>query len=94
MIQIDEKRTKTGFAITIFIFGLIVPFNETLIVVEVFYLLIPLSILFLASLIYLVTALFLKDSKPAFFIACLIPLFIASQVISIFAVTKIQRARG
>ncbi|HEY5746641.1 MAG TPA: hypothetical protein VIU12_11230 [Chryseolinea sp.] len=94
MQQISENSIKITFAIGIFVLGLIVPFNEYLVVIEAFYLIIPLSILFLASLIYLTAGYFLGHSKHTLYMACLIPLFIVSQLISTYVVPKIQRARA
>ena len=91
-----NKSIRIGFAITIFALGTIVPFVDYLVVIETFYLLIPLGILFLGSLIYLIVSLFSRTmrSKNALYITCLVPVFIVSQFISTYAVDKIQRYKA
>jgi hypothetical protein len=91
-----NKKFKIVFVIVIFTFGTIVPFVDYLVVVETFYLLIPFAILFLGSLIYLIASLFIMtmNSKNAFYIACLVPVFVVSQFISTYIVDKIQRSKA
>jgi hypothetical protein len=91
-----NKSIRIGFAIATFALGAIVPFIEYLVVIQTFYLLIPFTILFLGSLIYLVASLFSRTmrSKNALYIACLVHVFIVSQFISTYAVDKIQRYKA
>jgi hypothetical protein len=91
-----NRNIRVGFAIAIFAFGTIVPFVDYLVVIQIFYLLIPFSILFLGSLIYLIVSLFSRTMRSSnlLYIACLVPVFIVSQFISTYAVDKIQRYKA
>ena len=87
---------KKIFLIVVLLSGLVVPFIHTIIIIEVFVLLIPFALIFAASLIYLVLSLFFKkmDTKLAIFAFSIIPIFILAQLLSSFSVDKIQRLRS
>jgi hypothetical protein len=91
-----KKSTWVILLACVFIAGAIIPFVDYLVVIEVFYLLIPLGIFLVASLINLVASLFRKGqhSRKAFFMACIVPVFIAAQFISTYTINKIQRHRS
>jgi len=61
-----------------------------------FFLLIPFSIIFVVTLIYLIVSLLNKklNNRKEIFIFSILPIFIISQLISGFTVEKIQRLRS
>ena len=90
------KKTKMIIIFVTILIGIIVPFIPSLVVIEMFFLLIPFVIIGIASLIYLIAS-FVNDelnSKKALFVFLILPLFIISQLISGFVVDKIQRFRS
>jgi hypothetical protein len=93
-MQID--RILRIVIITLFLIGSVFPFSVDLVVIEMFYLLLPLIIIFLASLIYLIISIFNKfvSVRTAFYIFLLVPTFFISQLISRFSVDRIQRFRS
>jgi len=82
--------------IAIGVFGLIYPFIPSFVVIEFFYLMIPLGIAFIAGVLYLLICIFIKTiwTKKAMLIFSIVPVFIISQFISAFVVDKIQRLRS
>lgn len=76
--------------------GFYIPFNPTLVILQFFYFLIPLLIVFILSLLFLIGCLFFNRStlKRAWFPASIIPLFIASQILSVVFVDRLQRFRS
>ena len=79
-----------------FIVGLILSFIPAFTVIELFLLLIPFSIIFIVTVIYLIVSLFYnkQNGRKALFIFSIIPIFILSQLVSEFTVDKIQRVRS
>lgn len=80
----------------VFTIGLIIPFIPALTVIEMFFLLIPFAIIFVATLIYLVVSIFSStiNSHNALYIFSILPVLLLSQLVSGFTVDKIQRARS
>lgn len=78
-----------------FAFGILIPFVPELAVIEVFFLLIPLALAFLITLIILI--LNLREERQsrnnAVFTFSVIPIFILSQLFSELLVDKIQKVR-
>lgn len=89
------KRQKL-IAIFIFILGMVIPFIDDLVLIEMFYLLVLLIILFCASTALLIGYLIWDRSrlKEFFLFILAIPLFILGQFFSSMAVDKVQRARS
>jgi hypothetical protein len=79
-----------------FAVGAIVPFFDFLVVIELFFLLIPIAIFYVGTIAYLVLSLLIRklNTKKAFYLACIGPVFVASQLISTYTVDKIQRCRA
>lgn len=77
-------------------FGLIYPFIPSLVVIEFFYLMIPLGIAFIVGILYLLFCIFIKTirTKRTMLVFSIIPIFIISQFISAFTVDKIQKLRS
>ncbi|MFC5271666.1 hypothetical protein [Adhaeribacter terreus] len=102
VIQIIEKMdlgtifNKRLILILVILIGLIVPFIPSLVVIEMFFLLIPFAILFIATTIYLVVALLNKNfsKDKALFIFSILPIFISSQFMVGFTVDKVQKIRS
>lgn len=90
-----NRNQKLALSIIILI-GVMVPFIQYFVIIEMFYLLIPFAIIFIATLIYLIFSLLNKDfsSKKGFFIFSIIPIFILSQLASGFIIDKLQRFRS
>ena len=90
------NRNKKIFLISVLLFGLVVPFIPSLIVIEMFFLLIPFALVFAVTLIYLIVSLLNKqiDSRKAIFVFSILPTFILAQLLSGFSVDKIQRFRS
>ena len=90
------KAIRISLAMFIFFLGSIIPFVDYLVVIEAFYMLIPLTILFVASSMLIVARLFSKglQSSRIFFIVWIIPILMISQFISTYVVDKIQRYRS
>jgi hypothetical protein len=81
--------------ICILAFGIVFPFIDYLVVVETFYLLMPLAILLFASLALLVGYLIWdrgRLKKSILFISA-VPLFIGTQFFSTWTVDNVQRLR-
>ncbi|MCD9014431.1 hypothetical protein [Parachryseolinea silvisoli] len=89
-------RQQTIIIICIFVLGLVFPFIDYLVVVETFFLLIPLAILLFASVALLIGYLFwdrTKLKRSIYFILA-VPIFIAAQFISTWTVDEVQRLRS
>lgn len=94
-----EKKNKSGVRLAIIVIaillGMVIPFVDYLVIFEIFYLFIPLAILFLASIVYLIGWLFLRGrNSNGLFLACIVPALCGSQLIATYAVDKIQRFRS
>ncbi len=76
--------------------GMVLPFIDYLVVIEVFYLLIPMTILFLASVAMLIYYLIRDKSrlKKSILYIISIPTFMTGQFISTWTVNKVQRHRS
>jgi len=76
--------------------GIVIPFVDYLVIVEVFYLSIPLALSLFASLAYLFGRLIFKRQNDgnALFLAILIPTFCGCQILAAFTVDKFQRFRS
>lgn len=87
---------KKIILIIIGVIGLVVPFIHYLTIIEMFFLLIPFAIIFIATLIYLITSLLNKtqNRRKAIFIFSILPIFVFSQLLSSYTVDKIQRFRS
>ena len=90
------KQNHKIFLISALLFGLVVPFIPSLTVIEMFFLLIPFTIVFAVTLIYLIVSLLNKqmDSRKALFTFSILPTFILAQILAGFSVDKIQRYRS
>ena len=90
------NRNKKIFLISVLLFGLVIPFIPSLVVIEMFFLLIPSTIVFAVTLIYLIVSLLNKqmDSRKALFTFSILPIFILTQILADFSVNKIQRLRS
>jgi predicted small secreted protein len=89
-------RRQPIIIICIFVLGLVFPFIDYLVVVETFFLLIPLAILLFASVALLIGYLVwdrTKLKRSIYFILA-VPIFIAAQFISTRTVDKVQRRRS
>lgn len=82
----------------IVILGIITPFIGYAVVIEIFFLLIPFGIILMVSLlIFIFNILKYKNNilkQKSTLVLFLLPIFLISQVVSTFAVDKIQRFRG
>ncbi|MCL6293719.1 hypothetical protein [Jejuia spongiicola] len=89
-------RNKIVLLSIVILLGFLFPFISYFVIIEMFFLLIPLGVLFVISAIYLVISLLKKsfNNKKAFFVFSIIPIFILSQIISVFTVDKIQKLRS
>ncbi len=89
-------KNKGLLIIIIVLIGIIIPFVPYVHVVQMFFLLIPYAIIIIVSAIYLIVSLFnkKKNSWEIAFKTSLLPIFIATQLFSGFAVDKIQRKRS
>jgi hypothetical protein len=87
---------KKIILLIVLLFGIIVPFIPSVTVIEVFFLLIPFAIIFVVTFIYLIVCLLNEkmNSSKAIYAFSILPIFIASQLISGFSVDKIQRLRS
>jgi hypothetical protein len=95
----EVKRGKTlrvATIIAIAITGTITPFVDYLVIVEIFFLAIPLLLLLFVSLVYLTRQLYFRkqNTTNGIFLACLIPTFLGCQVVATYAVDKVQRFRA
>ena len=90
-----NKHKKIGLSILIVI-GVILPFIPSLTIIEMFFMLIPFAILFAATLAWLIVSLFSKNlnRRNALFAFSILPIFLASQLLSGFAVAEIQKLRS
>lgn len=82
----------------VIILGIITPFIDSFVVIEMFYLLIPFGLILLFSIIILIFNLF-KYKKKIFkqnstLLILIIPVFLLSQIISTFVIDKIQKFRS
>lgn len=90
------NRNKKIVLFIIIIIGIIVPFIPSLTVIEMFFLLIPFTLIFIVTLIYLIISLINEnvDTSKAFFVFSILPIFIITQILSGLTVDKIQRVRS
>ena len=89
-------KNWTYIAIALFIFGLILPYIDYLTIIEMFFLLIPFAIITGASFIYWIVSLFNSkmNSRKSFYFFLIIPLFVLTQLFSVFTVDRIQLMRS
>lgn len=78
------------------IIGIIIPFVPSIVVIEMFFLLIPLGLIFLGTLTYLLICVYNKNknTKNAVFAFSIVPTFILTQFLAGQAVDKIQKYRS
>lgn len=90
------KQKNKAIIFFVVLTGIIVPFFPYLTIIQMFFLLVPFAILFVATLVYLIASLFSRDinSQRALFLFSILPIFILSQLLSSFTVDKIQRVRS
>ena len=90
------SRNRKISLLIIVLVGCIVPFISTLVIVELFFLVIPFTIVFILTLMLLITSLFSKsfNFRTTLFAFSILPIFIFSQLVSSFMVDKIQRIRS
>ena len=83
-------------ALALLLFGLILPYIDYLTIIEMFFLLIPFAIITGASFIYWIVSLFNSkmNSRKSFYIFLIIPLFVLTQLFSVFTVDRIQLMRS
>ena len=96
-MKFNNLTFKIFFLLTI-IFGVKSPFIDYFVVIEMFYLLFPFAIILLFSIIIFVVNLFRYRRKifkqnSTFFIF-IIPVFLFSQIVSVFVINKIQKLRS
>jgi len=89
-----NKNKKIALFIIILI-GIFVPFIDSILIFEMFFLLIPFAIIFVLTLIYLIVSLINKKLNPrkALFFFSILPLFVIAQLTSDFVFDRIQRFR-
>jgi len=89
-----NKNKKIALFIIILI-GIFVPFIDSILIFEMFFLLIPFAIIFVLTLIYLIVSLINKKLNPrkALFVFSILPLFVIAQLTSDFVFDRIQRFR-
>lgn len=89
-------QQRNYIIISILIIGIVFPFIDFLVVLEIFYLLIPLILSLLASLTLLIGYLIWDRAKlkQSVLRVLAVPLFIVGQFFSSWAVDKIQRFRS
>jgi hypothetical protein len=89
------NKKKILICIIVFI-GVFSPFIPTLVFIQAFFLLFFFGIYFIVSLIFLIVSIIFKNEnrRMAFFIFLILPIFILSQLASVFSVDKIQRLRS
>jgi hypothetical protein len=85
---------KKVILLIVAIIGIVVPFVPYITIIQMF-LIIPFAILFITTFIFLISSLLNKNSnrRKAIFRFLILPAFISSQLLSVFAVDKIQRIR-
>lgn len=90
------KIPKYTIYLILILFGFIVPFIDTLNIIEMFYFLIPFAIIIIISFVILIASFFTEkiNTRKTLYLTGLIPVFILSQLFSGFAVGKIQRLRS
>ena len=90
------SQYKITILLIIILIGFIVPFVPFLAIIEMFFLLIPFAVIFLATMIYLIASFFIKNvnRSRAILIFSVLPIFIISQVASCFIVNQIQTYRS
>ncbi len=78
------------------ILGFVVPFIPPLVIIELFYLLIPSVIIFIITLISLIINILNKNviTQKYLLLFSILPIFTISQLTSCFIVDKIQRLRS
>lgn len=91
-----DKSLEIGVLVVVFVLGTIVPFVDYLVVIQAFYLLIPLNIFFIGSFVLLIASLFSRamNSRLTLFITCIVPIFFGTQIISTYTVDKIRRHKA
>lgn len=91
----NKNGVRLAIIVMAILLGFIIPFVDYLVIVEVFYLLIPLAILFLASMVYLARWLFLRErNNHGLLFAWIVPALLGSQLVATYSVDKIQRFRS
>jgi hypothetical protein len=87
---------KVPIILAVVLSGVVIPFIDYLVVVEVFYLGIPFLLLLFTSLAYLAGRLFLRKRNEGnrLFLAFIFPLVICSQFVATYLVGKVQRYRS
>ena len=93
METINFSRKK--LLIAIFIIGIIIPFIPIVAFAEVFFGIIPFSIIIVFGLTLTIIAIIQKrDLRSALFILLIVPFFVITQILSGYVVNKIQRFRS
>ena len=80
----------------IIVLGIITPFIPFFTIIEVFYLLLPFTLIFIGSSIYLIASLGDKEvnTKGAILKFLFLPIFILTQLLAVFVVDRIQRYKS
>lgn len=90
------KNNKKYILLAFLLFGFILPYIDFLTIIEMFFLLIPFAIITGASFIYWIVTLFNQklNSSKSFYFFSIIPLFVLTQLFSVFSVDRIQLMRS
>lgn len=82
--------------VIIAVLGMVFPFVPYLVVIEFFFLLIPMAMSFLLITLFLIGSYWQKDAsrKSLWFAFALIPIFILTQFLSVLIVDQVQRLRS
>ena len=88
--QFSNKRISVN--IIVVLAGLITPFIPYWVVIQMFYLLIPMALAFVVLSIYLILAIFNKQAnlRSALYSFAIIPLFVVTQIGASFLVYNVQ----
>lgn len=89
------NRNQKIALLIIIILGVFVPFIDSVLIFEMFFLLIPFAIIFVVTLIYLIISLLNKklSTRKAMFAFSILPIFVISQLTSDFLFDRFQRFR-
>jgi len=90
-----KKDAKIIFLIVTFIIASILPFIDYLVIIEIFYLSVPLALAFTITSVFLVINLIDKrEDKSKVFAWCFVPVFVLAQFLSTYAVDMVQGFRA
>ena len=89
------NRNKKIALFIIIILGVFIPFIDSVLIFEMFFLLIPFAIIFVVTLIYLIVSLINKNlnTRKAMFVFSILPVFVITQLTSDFLFDRFQRFR-